>query len=84
NGTRPPLASDVNLEAISDDERCHGYTGADLAALIREASEVAMTEHILKSLSIENACVYQSHIDRAFSKMIPSVSEADRRRYEEL
>ncbi|CAF3236168.1 unnamed protein product [Rotaria socialis] len=84
NGTRPPLASDVNLEAISDDERCHGYTGADLAALIREASEVAMTEHILKSLSIENACVYQSHIDRAFSKMIPSVSEADRHRYEEL
>ncbi|CAF4572993.1 unnamed protein product, partial [Rotaria magnacalcarata] len=60
------------------------FSGADLAALIREASEVAMTEHILKSLSIENACVYQSHIDRAFSKMIPSVSEADRRRYEEL
>ncbi|CAF0753439.1 unnamed protein product [Rotaria sordida] len=84
NGTRPPLASDVNLKAMSDDERCHGYTGADLAALIREASEIAMTEHILKSLPTDNACVHQSHIDRAFSKILPSVSEKDRRRYEEL
>ncbi|CAF1090058.1 unnamed protein product [Rotaria sordida] len=84
NGTRPPLASDVNLQAMSDDERCHGYTGADLAALIREASEIAMTEHILKSLPTDNACVHQSHIDRAFSKILPSVSEKDRRRYEEL
>ncbi|CAF0755438.1 unnamed protein product [Rotaria sordida] len=84
NGTRPPLASDVNLQAMSDDERCHGYTGADLAALIREASEIAMTEHILKSLPTDNACVHQSHIDRAFSKILPSVSERDRRRYEEL
>ncbi|CAF2703281.1 unnamed protein product [Rotaria sp. Silwood2] len=84
NGTRPPLASDVNLQAMGDDERCHGYTGADLAALIREASEIAMTEHISKSLPIDNACVHQSHIDRAFSKILPSVSETDRRRYEEL
>ncbi|CAF0726991.1 unnamed protein product [Adineta steineri] len=83
NGTRPPLSSDVNLQLMSDDERCHGYTGADLAALIREASEIAMTDHITKSLLTEDACVHQAHIDRAFSKIIPSVSETDRRRYEE-
>jgi hypothetical protein len=52
------------------------FSGADLAALIREASEIAMTEHILQSLPTEDACVHQSHIDRAFSKIIPSVSEA--------
>ena len=51
------------------------FSGADLAALIREASEIAMTEHISKSLPIDNACVHQSHIDRAFSKMLPSISE---------
>jgi SpoVK/Ycf46/Vps4 family AAA+-type ATPase len=51
-------------------------SGADLAALIREASEIAMTDHILKSLPTENACVHLVHIDRAFSKIIPSVSEA--------
>ncbi len=53
----------------------HIFSGADLAALIREASEIAMTEHISKSLAMENACVHQSHIDRAFNKIIPSVSE---------
>ncbi|CAF0725507.1 unnamed protein product [Adineta ricciae] len=84
NGTRPPLASDVNLQLMSDDERCHGYTGADLAALIREASEIAMTDHISKVLPPEDACVHQSHLDRAFSKILPSVSETDRRRYEDL
>jgi SpoVK/Ycf46/Vps4 family AAA+-type ATPase len=51
------------------------FSGADLAALIREASEIAMTDHISKCLSTENACVHQSHIDRAFSKILPSVSE---------
>jgi hypothetical protein len=43
--------------------------------LIREAAEIAMMEHISKSLPIDDACVHQSHIDRAFSKILPSVSE---------
>jgi len=51
------------------------FSGADLAALVREASEIAMTDHISKNLPIENACVHQSHIDRAFTKILPSVSE---------
>lgn len=56
-------------------DRKNDFSGADLAALIREASEIAMTEHISKSLSIDNACVHQSHLNRAFDKIIPSVSE---------
>ena len=50
-------------------------SGADLAALMREAAEIAMTDHILKCLLTEDACVSQSHIDRAFGKILPSVSE---------
>ena len=50
-------------------------SGADLAALMREAAEIAMTDHIMKSLLTEDACVSQSHIDRAFGKILPSVSE---------
>ncbi|PIO31205.1 hypothetical protein AB205_0111310 [Aquarana catesbeiana] len=38
NGTRPPLATDVDLEVIAFDERCDCFTGADLSALVREAS----------------------------------------------
>jgi SpoVK/Ycf46/Vps4 family AAA+-type ATPase len=35
-----PLADDVRLDALA--EACHGYTGADLAALCREAALRAM------------------------------------------
>jgi len=62
-----PITNDHFLEIL--------FSGADLAALIREAAEIAMTEHISKSLPTEDACVHQSHINRAFSKMLPSVSE---------
>jgi len=41
-GTRPPFAADVTPAAIATDERCEGLTGADLAALVREASVAAL------------------------------------------
>ena len=37
-----PMASDVDLRQIA--ESCHGYSGADLAALAREAAMHALTE----------------------------------------
>ena len=36
------MADDVDLEVIAHDQRCEGYSGADLAALAREASTAAM------------------------------------------
>ena len=32
-----PLNKDVDLQKIAHDEQCTGYSGADLAALVREA-----------------------------------------------
>jgi len=44
HGTRPPLNLDVTTAAIAADERCEGLTGADMAALVREASVAALKE----------------------------------------
>ncbi|NXN16437.1 NVL protein, partial [Indicator maculatus] len=38
DGTRPPLETDVSLEEIAYSQHCDCYTGADLSALVREAS----------------------------------------------
>ena len=39
-----PLAAGVDLERIASD--CNGYTGADLAALCREAAMAALTAEV--------------------------------------
>ncbi|RKP26560.1 ribosome biogenesis ATPase RIX7 [Syncephalis pseudoplumigaleata] len=37
-----PLADDVRLETIAADPRCEGFSGADLASLVREAGVAAL------------------------------------------
>ena len=39
---RTPLAADVNIAAIGTADACAGYSGADLAALVREACILAL------------------------------------------
>ncbi|NWZ15130.1 NVL protein, partial [Agelaius phoeniceus] len=46
DGTRPPLDSDVSLEEIAYSEHCDCYTGADLSALVREASICALRQEM--------------------------------------
>ena len=38
------LASDVDLQSIGTDPRCNGFSGADLAALLREAGIAVIRE----------------------------------------
>ncbi|NXO01187.1 NVL protein, partial [Rhinopomastus cyanomelas] len=45
-GTRPPLDTDVSLEEIAYSEHCDCYTGADLSALVREASICALRQEM--------------------------------------
>ncbi|KAK3576286.1 hypothetical protein CHS0354_036021 [Potamilus streckersoni] len=83
NGTKPQLDG-VELAVIANDERCKGYTGADIAALVREASVLALKEVIspgsLESLKV-GVCVRNQHFDAAFSRIKPSVSEKDQQKY---
>uniref|UniRef100_A0A8C5X6Z6 Nuclear VCP like n=2 Tax=Malurus cyaneus samueli TaxID=2593467 RepID=A0A8C5X6Z6_9PASS len=46
NGTRPPLDTDVSLEEIAHSQHCDCYTGADLSALVREASICALRQEM--------------------------------------
>uniref|UniRef100_T1HCW5 AAA+ ATPase domain-containing protein n=1 Tax=Rhodnius prolixus TaxID=13249 RepID=T1HCW5_RHOPR len=85
NGTKPRLSEDIKLEEIGLNEKCSRYSGADLAALVREASVLALTEFVkTQTLDDENCDVNiaASHFLQAFEQIRPSVSELDHHRYE--
>uniref|UniRef100_A0A663M313 Nuclear VCP like n=1 Tax=Athene cunicularia TaxID=194338 RepID=A0A663M313_ATHCN len=46
DGTRPLLDIDVSLEEIAYSQHCDCYTGADLSALVREASVCALRQEM--------------------------------------
>uniref|UniRef100_W5KPH2 Nuclear VCP like n=1 Tax=Astyanax mexicanus TaxID=7994 RepID=W5KPH2_ASTMX len=95
-GMKPRLESDVSLEAIASDERCDCFTGADLSALVREASVNALkshlssktplthTEHTFSSGSVKDIRVSRQNFEEAFKKVRPSVSKKDQLMYEKL
>ncbi|KAG8443807.1 hypothetical protein GDO86_009116 [Hymenochirus boettgeri] len=87
DGTRPPLESDVNLEMIACDERCDCFTGADLSALVREASISALRQQMALQDPPSNRGqikVNQRNFEEAFGKVKPSVSKKDQLMYEQL
>lgn len=74
-------------------ERCEGYSGADLAALVREAGVVALRRTLGSIEAIEDTTpaadesalrVEPSDFVRALAKVQPSVSSAQKRKYEAL
>ncbi|WFD34516.1 Ribosome biogenesis ATPase rix7 [Malassezia cuniculi] len=93
---KTPLAKEgdadpVDLEAIANDSRANGYSGADLAALVREAAVSALRERISSPLSYADddiseghMVVTQHHFIRALDRVLPSVSVDQRRKYEQL
>ena len=64
-----PLAKDVKLEKLA--EKTEGYSGADIAAVCREAAMSALRE------DINAKQVKKKHFDMALKKIRPSVSKAD-------
>lgn len=84
-----PLAKDVNLEKIAMDDRCENFSGADLAALAREAAIACLKEHNAKYLDVLPAqqppmIVQAMHFEMAFVKVFPSVGDADRKMYDRI
>ncbi|KAG8226501.1 hypothetical protein J437_LFUL007383 [Ladona fulva] len=85
NGSEPLLSQGISLEAIGQSERCQGFTGADLAALVREAGIAALKEFVSSGSSTgSNLMVCEKHFHAAFDKIRPSVSEKDQKYYEKI
>ncbi|XP_015190465.1 PREDICTED: nuclear valosin-containing protein-like isoform X2 [Polistes dominula] len=82
NGTKPKLAADINLGEIGYNDKCDGFTGADLASLIREAGLEALRELMTGFHGQPEICM--RHISIAFDKVRPSVHEKDIKNYEKL
>ena len=77
---RMPLDATVDLDAIVRDQRCVGFSGADLSALAREAAVAALkacTTDATPSVSAANFAA-------AFESVQPSVSPQDEMRYKRL
>lgn len=97
--SKTPLSDEVDLQIIAHDEKLEGFSGADLAALVREAAVLALRETILfhnshpattgapvkKSKKDQEegvkVTVMHSHFVAALSKIQPSVSAQQRRKY---
>jgi len=82
DGTKPTLHCDVVLKELA--ESCEGYTGADLSALIREASICCLKEEMLSGKSGDNCVVGKAHFTKALANITPSVSLNDRLLYEAM
>jgi transitional endoplasmic reticulum ATPase len=66
-----PLAKDVNLEEIA--KRTENYSGADLEALVREASILALREAIESGKEPKE--VSKRHFEAALEKVKPSITK---------
>lgn len=88
-GANVTLGDDVNLEAIGSSPRAEGYSGADLAALLREAGLAVLKEHmavVASGMPTEDVSlnIKASHFNTAFDAVMPSVSKKDHARYDKI
>ncbi|KAJ8101901.1 P-loop containing nucleoside triphosphate hydrolase protein [Lipomyces tetrasporus] len=97
-GSNTPLDETVNLNDISADSRCRNFSGADLAALVREAAVGALRtavfalkddhgdigESTAAVAATPKVVVKAENFENAFKNVKPSVSDKDRAKYERL
>ncbi|KAI9594932.1 P-loop containing nucleoside triphosphate hydrolase protein [Syncephalis fuscata] len=95
-----PLSNNVSLEHIAADIRCEGFSGADLASLVREAGVAALRstlyahgtlqpmtptgDHATSTTSPIRIKVCGEHFEMAFRKVTPSVTKQDMKKYDTL
>ncbi|DBA66741.1 TPA: hypothetical protein ACH3X2_001890 [Trebouxia sp. C0005] len=83
---KTPLAVDVDVAAVGASPHCHGFSGADLAALVREACICALKENMASGSSLlsDIPLVHIHHFEQALQRVTPSVSKKDQRVYDAL
>ncbi|KAK6738384.1 hypothetical protein RB195_020476 [Necator americanus] len=80
NGTHPKLKDDVDFDKLAHLPELDGFTGADLAALVHEASIIALKARLFANdVSID--AVGMEHFLKAIQNIRPSVTDTDRKKY---
>ncbi|KAJ1350691.1 metal-binding activator 1 [Parelaphostrongylus tenuis] len=80
NGTHPKMNESVDFDKLAHLPELDGFTGADLAALVHEASIIALKARLFASDTTVDA-VDMAHFVKAIQNVRPSVSELDRKKY---
>lgn len=89
-GRKTPWHPSVDLEQVAKDHRADGFSGADLAALVRESSLAAIRtlirsgDQIVNFSTLPAPLVTMEHINFAFSRVKRSVSVSDEKVYNSL
>ncbi|ELZ48242.1 AAA family ATPase protein [Halorubrum californiense DSM 19288] len=68
-----PVASGVDLDSVAD--RAAGYSGGDIAALVREAGLLAIEDAIVDDGPPAEAVVGRDHFERALAETSPSTRD---------
>ena len=87
------LSTDVDFEKINKDKRMEGFSGADIAALVRESQLHALKrlnqkekekENKKENEDIEEFKINMSDFEYSLGNILPSVSLNDKKKYENL
>ena len=83
------LSIDVDFDKINKDKRMEGFSGADIAALVREAQLHALKRLNQKEKEKENEDIKEfkinmSDFEYSLNNILPSVSLNDKKKYENL
>jgi transitional endoplasmic reticulum ATPase len=77
HSTGVPLAKDISLEELA--KKTKGFSGADLEGLMREAALIA-----LQASKLKGGTVQKKHVEAAFEKTRPSISQETEEAYAEF
>ncbi|KFD52730.1 hypothetical protein M513_06386 [Trichuris suis] len=83
----PLMGEDVDFAQIAADKRCTSFSGADLQALVREASVEALREFFVQQNGNNASCtpvVLRKHFDVALGKVKSSISQKEAMEYEKF
>lgn len=81
------VADDVDWVALGTSPDAAGYSGADCAALLREAGLAALKEDLDSPVSASASpplCIAARHFEIAFQAVVPSVSKKDQAHYDKI
>ena len=81
--TNVRFGNDVDLDKIARSDRADGYSGADCAALLREAGLAVLRESV-GDAQPESLAIFAEHFEYAFNHVVPSVSRKDQARYNRM